>query len=534
MKLKSITIQNFRSYRNPTKIVFDDLTVLIGKNDIGKSTVLEALDVFFNDGKGVVKLDSGDINVASSKEGIKDVVISATFSELPHKVVLDEESETTLKNEYLLNSDGDLEIIKTFKGGNTTASSIKVSINALHPSNENCNALLSKKNADLKKIVENLNVSCEKNKNAAMRAAIWKHYEDELALRERELDVASKEGDIKEIWSKLNEYLPCYSLFQSDRKNSDSDSEVQDPLKEAVKQIFNDAELQEQLKSVAQKVRDTLQEVANLTLEKIKEMAPSIASSLHPKIPSSESLKWADVFKNLSISGDEDISINKRGSGVKRLILLNFFRAEAERRKDASKREAIIYAIEEPETSQHKAHQEMLVSALKSLSEKSGIQVVLTTHSSIVVKNLDFKNLRLIHRDETQGQACVDDVKEKILPYPSLNETNYIAFGDASEEFHNELYGFLQAQASNEDSDNERERPFDNWLERHGCAKTRSWIRIQNGVRQPQYPATLQTYIRNTIHHPENTANIKYTKEELKSSIEEMVKIVQSLSNSSV
>ncbi len=69
----------------------------------------------------------------------------------------------------------------------------------------------------------------------------------------------------------------------------------------------------------------------------IREMNPEIANSLNPIIPPSEILKWADVFKNVSITGDENIPINKRGSGVKRLILLNFFRAEAERRKNSRK-----------------------------------------------------------------------------------------------------------------------------------------------------------------------------------------------------
>lgn len=47
MKIVSLTIENFRSYRNPVTIPFNDLTVLIGKNDIGKSSILEALDIFF-------------------------------------------------------------------------------------------------------------------------------------------------------------------------------------------------------------------------------------------------------------------------------------------------------------------------------------------------------------------------------------------------------------------------------------------------------------------------------------------------------
>jgi len=64
MKIHTITLTNFRGYRNPTTIEFNDLTVFVGRNDIGKSTILEALDLFFNDGKGAIKYDDGDINIS--------------------------------------------------------------------------------------------------------------------------------------------------------------------------------------------------------------------------------------------------------------------------------------------------------------------------------------------------------------------------------------------------------------------------------------------------------------------------------------
>ena len=76
--------------------------------------------------------------------------------------------------------------------------------------------------------------------------------------------------------------------------------------------------------------------------------------------------KW-DGFK-LTLTGDNDIPINKRGSGVRRLILLNFFRAEAERRRETADSRRVIYAIEEPESSQHPDNQTMLIRALLELS----------------------------------------------------------------------------------------------------------------------------------------------------------------------
>lgn len=62
MKITSMKINNFRGYNREINIKFDDLTVIVGKNDVGKSTILEALDIFFNDGKGTIKLDKNDVN----------------------------------------------------------------------------------------------------------------------------------------------------------------------------------------------------------------------------------------------------------------------------------------------------------------------------------------------------------------------------------------------------------------------------------------------------------------------------------------
>ena len=506
MKIESIKMKNFRSYKEETEIYFDDLTVLVGKNDIGKSTILEALDIFFNDGNSVIKIDKTDLNTYASRDGDSETVISVCFSELPESIIIDSTVQTTLTSEYMLNSDGFLEVVKKYKSGGKAS----VFIRAKHPTNTDCKDLLLKKNVDLKRIIKTKGIECENQSvNATMRKSIWNHYADELNLQEIEIDV-SKE-DAKKIWDKLSSYMPVYSLFQADRKNSDGDSEVQDPLKEAVKQIVNDEELQKTLSSVAEIVETKLKEVSSRTLEKLREMDPAVANSLNPMIPTADKLKWTDVFKAVSISGDEDIPINKRGSGVKRLILLNFFRAEAERRAEEGDNTGIIYAIEEPETSQHSNNQRMLIKALKELAQSANTQVLLTTHSPVIVKELDFENLRLIYEDGN-GKHILS-VEPAVLQYPSLNEVNYVAYGEITEEYHNELYGFLE---------------FQQWLNDYKIGRPkRSYLYVKNGNTKI-LNLDLTEYVRHQIHHPENHSNTHFTIGELKQSIEDMRNYIRS------
>ena len=499
MELIKLKIKNFRSYKEEVSIDLNDLTVIVGKNDIGKSTILEALDVFFNEGKGVIKLDKDDINKSSLAEGDKDIYITAVFTDLPENIIIDATNETTFASEFLLNSEGNLEIIKKYPNAGTA----KVYIKANHPTNPECADLLLKKIGDYRKIVDKNNIECENQSiNAILRSSIWNHFSSDLQLQEVEIDT-SKE-DAKNIWEKIQNYLPIYSLFQSDRKNSDNDSEVQDPLKEAVKQILKDVEIERMLEEVLQRVSTKLSEVSSSTLDKLREMNPEIASSLNPIIPPSSSLKWQDVFKSVSITGDEDIPINKRGSGVKRLILLNFFRAEAEKRLTSGSSQSIIYAIEEPETSQHSEHQKLLTKAFIELSQASNTQVILSTHSSTIVKGLDFIHLKLISKNES-GNKEIRNVIESELPYPSLNEINFIAFRDLTEEYHNELYGYIEAEGL---------------ITSYKSGKaTINYTKIYRDGRTGVENIVLTEYIRHQIHHPENCHNPRYTFEQLEESV---------------
>lgn len=82
MKLAAVILENFRGYSQRTRIPIDDLTAFIGKNDAGKSTILEALEIFFNDGKP----ERGDACVHGAGTTIR---IGCAFNNLPVAIVLD-------------------------------------------------------------------------------------------------------------------------------------------------------------------------------------------------------------------------------------------------------------------------------------------------------------------------------------------------------------------------------------------------------------------------------------------------------------
>ncbi len=381
MRLIAITIENFRCYRAPLRIAFEDFTALVGKNDAGKSTVMEALAVFFDDA-----LEKGDASVGGDA---KRVSITCEFDQLPTSLILDADFETSLADEYLLDNNGCLQIRKIFDASLEKPKLASVAAIALHPTTDKYHDLLHLKQKDLLKRADDLDVNLEavdKAANAPVRRAIWQSCQN---LNRKLTDVTLDKEGAKQAWDRLSEIMPEFALFKSDRSSSDQDEEAQDPLKTAVREAI--AAVEPELQKIRDKVELEVRKIATATLDKIREMDSTLAATLDPRI----SHKKFDSLFSTSLTGDDGIPINKRGSGVRRLVLLNFFRARAEQSVTESKR-SIIYAVEEPETSQHPRNQRMLLSALRDLAGTPGRQVIITTHTPMLARALPESALRYV------------------------------------------------------------------------------------------------------------------------------------------
>lgn len=447
MRLTSVTIRGFRGYLNEQTVHFGDMTTLIGKNDVGKSTVLEALEIFFN--SEIVKLEAADCHV-DSEDGV--VEISCSFADVPDPLVLDAQAETSLAAEYLLTDSGELRIKKVWNC-NAARPKEEVYVQALHPSKDKMSDLLGLTNAALKTRFRELGVPSDAanlSNNPSIRQAIWNSTTpNELALRSK--DIPASTGEVKGIWEKLSQHLPLYALFQSDRASRDSDSEVQDPMKLAVATALAEDDVRKKLEDVVESVRKHATALATRTHEALEKLDPALADELTPRFKAEP--KWAGLF-SLSLDGDRGIPINKRGSGVRRLVLVSFFRAEAERKLHDGATRNIIYAIEEPETSQHPRNQRLLLESLKSLSETDGCQVLLTSHSPGFASYLDAEDLRFILRGDDglpQVQPASEGTWEQIADELGVVPDNRVKVlicveGPTDVEALNRLSGALHQQ----------------------------------------------------------------------------------------
>jgi hypothetical protein len=409
MKLVSITLKNFRCYLAEKTIKIGDLTTIIGRNDVGKSSILEAIEIFFNN--QTVKIDSGDLHVAASDQTIE---ITCEFAEPPVSLVLDAQAQTSLADEYLLTPTGNLRIRKTYKCS-TAKPKEEVFVCAHHPTAQQYDDLCELNNTALKRRVRDLGIDetgVQLNSNPAIRRAIWNTCPD-LCLAEVEIPVAKEDG--KRIWEKLSEHIPLYVLFQSDRASRDSDAEVQDPMKLAVATALAEPAIQHKLTEIVDAVRDKVVELAQRTHRTLSKIDPCLARELTPEFKAEP--RWTGLF-SLALNSDQGIPVNKRGSGVRRLILVSFFRAEAERRLAEAGSQNIIYAIEEPEASQHPNNQKILLESFQDLASEHGVQVLLTTHSPGFASYLPIESFRFVRKgtdDQPQVEEAMDATWEEMV-----------------------------------------------------------------------------------------------------------------------
>lgn len=436
MELVKLKIENFRGYKN-SEIELSKLSVIIGKNDVGKSTLLDALNIFFENEKPL----ENDANVYSGKN---DISITCFFNVNPnYTIFLDsaetEKTQTTLESEYLLDDKGLLQIKKIFEKGKLKNTYIV----ANYPNNFS-KPLITLKINDLKKIfdsTEDKNEEFQKvNRTVkkSMREFLFKREQSNLNFVIQEIEINSKEKDldIVNIYEKLKTQLPTFMLFRVDRTNTDKDSEVTDITKAIAKNAVS--EVAEQFETIKGEIIKKIQEFSNLTLEKLKDFDKEIANSLSVDLKD----KALESIFSYDFKSDDNIPFNKRGSGVKRLFLLSFFIADSERQNHSN----MIYAIEEPETSQHPNFQRMIIETLKIISQNQKRQVIITTHTPEIVKLANKDDIIFIKKNNNDIEIIQNEnlnTKELvstlgILPYVSYKGVMFVE-GKSDISFFNNL-----------------------------------------------------------------------------------------------
>lgn len=218
----------------------------------------------------------------------------------------------------------------------------------------------------------------------------------------------------------------------------------------------------------------------------------------------------------------KDIAVDNLSTGEKQIV----FRG-THLLKNINGMSGGVILIDEPELSMHPIWQQRILQYYRGLFDKNGIQdaqMIIATHSEYVLRSAleDSDNVLIILLSDDHGTITAKTITSPtVLPTITAAETNYLAFGIISSDYHIQLYGHLQdktGKLSIKDCDEyivEQTTLYDSTL--HTKISSHNTTTYQ----------TLSTYIRNLISHPDPTRS--YTHEDLKTSTELLIKLCRSL-----
>lgn len=168
-----------------------------------------------------------------------------------------------------------------------------------------------------------------------------------------------------------------------------------------------------------------------------------------------------------------------------------------------------ILLLDEPETHLHPTAQLNLRDELLKISKNKDDNniVFYATHSNYLIDksnlNRSFKVIK-----ENNIKTKIEKVSKIQTSY---SEINFEIFDIPTNDYHNELYGFIEA--------NDKSKL-------DALPKDKKWIKEPSNR---EIDVSLSMYIRHSIHHPENEKNRKFTEAQLKKSIKILRKIKDEL-----
>lgn len=432
MKLSKIRIQNFRSIHDET-INFDDYTCLVGPNSSGKSVILTALNVFFqNNDSTATDVSNLSIEDFHYKRIDDPIIITLTFIELPD--INDSNVSDKIKDMLTLYSrHGELVICAKAEWNEVSQSAPVKQYGSRLVMEEFSPYFQAEKEgtkvADLKPIYLDIQkkypelpkVSTGKDMKAALRSYEENHpklcvYKDEDA---QFYGFTSGQYLLNELIQWV--YIPAVK---------DASSEQEESSKTALGQLLQRTirkkiDFKKYLGEIEQEAINEYEKMLKAEEQALLDLQSGIERQLcRWTNPNARlSLQWnRDPSKSIQIAGPKAKAlmgdgafigeIARLGHGMQRGFLVAILSELA--RGEGGAGPKLLLGFEEPELYQHPPQAQHMASVLEELTgEKGDTQVIVTTHSPYFVTSKGFECVRLFQKTNTSN------------PLTKISFTNY-------------------------------------------------------------------------------------------------------------
>ena len=425
MKLKQIEIDKFRSIDH-ISIVIDELAVLIGENNAGKTNILKALDLFYQDSvKGINE------EYFYFKDQNQPISISITYDRLTEY----EKNQKYLK--HCIYNDS----IKVKKGieWDNQSQKYKMILFGWQSKPKEVHFDLSR----FDEYKSQINEIVEANRlpdyfktdkgtitQVSYKQGILKHIE-EGKVEFGNPGWIMNPGGYKEVFSDL---LPKFYLVPAVKDAQDESKTTQQTifgklLSDLTNRIISKNPkfevVKRQIEGLKKYLNKSEEGEDSERLQEIKDFEETLSSIICENMPSTKvgieivTPELIDLFKDTKIILDDALptSIDSKGHGLQRALIFAYIRAYAkticmiETEEEPFIRNFIL-AIEEPELYLHPNGQRKMMNVLKSISVKD--QVLACTHSNFFVDMYHYQNIIIVNRDNS-GPTNTFQVTEEIF-----------------------------------------------------------------------------------------------------------------------
>lgn len=422
MRIKSIRIENFRSFKDCT-VDLNPYSCFVGPNGVGKSNVLAALNVFFQENSSsatsVSKLIDEDY---FNKQTDTPIRITLVFHELAEEAQA-ELSDYVRQGELVVSAEADFDSASGF--GSVRHYGQRMGMEEFGKFFEAMNS--GKKATELNNIYENLrtkyqdlpgtgNVRSKDAKAEALREYETEHPEKCVLIpSEDNFYGFNSTGKLAKFVQWV--YVPAVKDAAEESLES-KNTALGQLISRAVRARTNFDEELDRLK------KETLEKYSQLLINNQKnltEISKSLENRLETWVHSDVRLamEWqSDPEKSVTLqqpvagikTGEGDFvgSIARMGHGLQRSYLLALLQELAN--SGAENAPTLILGIEEPELYQHPPQARHMADVFQDLSTKNN-QIIATTHSPLFLSGKGFENTRVVRCPKGQGCSVVKGLK---------------------------------------------------------------------------------------------------------------------------
>lgn len=471
MRLKTLRIRNFRSFGR-VELQIGAMHALVGANNAGKSTVLHALDFFFNPSTKKINEESFFQNDTGRR-----IEVEGVFHELT-----DWETEQL---EPYLRPDGEFQMMRTASmaegASDESDGDGKVRILAHYckpqPKLDWLNTARIE-GATIKewwKDKDNLVVGGHSfaaifEGGAMPKVGDWKERASKFAAEHL------AEGDWEDAWvpnpqgyaGVLKGSIPHFELIPAVRDASDESRVTKtSPFGRLIYEIVNslDAGLKAELEGMLHETTRRLNRAgAEQRIQRVREIESTIREFLTEVMPADLELEFQAPTIELLLTTPKIFiddgfkgSIEGKGHGMQRAVIFAILRAYAHlvSAREAKARKTLILGIEEPELYMHPTAQRTVRKVLRRIAN-GGDQVLFSTHSPLLVDVAFFDEIIRLEAADPKAEMGTpsSSVRAHQLPMAAMIEDLVARFpklrGTVTPEAMRDRYSHVYTPTRNE------------------------------------------------------------------------------------